>query len=90
MASAKSVGGNFFRLPCGGKCLDESLFVSRVQSKFYFSSFKSHVVYGNVKLSPWRSLIGGMSNVILLSRRICRVTWKVIVANVNICDRAGI
>jgi hypothetical protein len=33
-------------------------------------------------LSPWRSLIGGMSNVILSSWSICRVTRKGIVANV--------
>jgi hypothetical protein len=37
MASAKSVGENFFRLPCGWELLNESLFVSRVQSQFYFS-----------------------------------------------------
>jgi hypothetical protein len=44
MASAKSVGENLFRLPYGGELLDESLFVSRVQSQFYFSLLKSHVV----------------------------------------------
>ena len=35
MVSAKSVGENLFRLPCGGQLLDESLVVSRVQSLFF-------------------------------------------------------
>jgi hypothetical protein len=41
MASAKGVGENLFRLPCGGQLLDESLFISRVQSQFYLFSLKS-------------------------------------------------
>ena len=44
MASAKSVGGNLFRLLCGGELLDESLFVSRVKSLFFLFSFKVPVV----------------------------------------------
>jgi hypothetical protein len=44
MVSAKSVGENLFRLPCGGQLLDESLFVSRVQTQFFLFSFKVPVV----------------------------------------------
>jgi hypothetical protein len=42
--SIRDVCEHLFRLPCGGELLDESLSVSRVQSRFYFSSFKSYVV----------------------------------------------
>jgi len=48
MASAKSVGENLFRLPCGGQLLDESLFVSRVQSQFYLFSLKSPLSKGTL------------------------------------------
>ena len=48
MASAKSVGENLFRLPCGGDCLHESLFVSRVQSLFFLFSLKSPLSKGTL------------------------------------------
>ncbi len=44
MVSAKSVGKNLFRLPCGGQLSDESLFVSLIASQFFLFLFKVPVV----------------------------------------------
>jgi hypothetical protein len=48
MAGAKSVGENFFRLPCGGGLLHKSLFVSRVQCQFFLFSLKSPMSKGTL------------------------------------------